>query len=135
MRRVTPLVVLILLSATACANAAARSEPTPAPAASNELDPVGMYDFVASLGIEARTGTLQIQRSDTGGLRGEAWLEGEGDPAMIQSGAVSGNHVSLFALVQGSLQVSFELDFAGTAFSGLIIAGGDSIAVDGTRRP
>ena len=137
MRKATPFLVLLFLFATACSSASAQTDATPAPAAAAEadIDPVGMYDFVATLGIEARTGTLEIVRNDDGGLRGEAWLEGEGDPAVIESGAVAGNHVSLFAFVGGGTQVTFELDFEGNEFSGVITADGQAIEVDGTRRP
>ena len=107
----------------------------PAPAAVAGFDPVGMYDFVATMGMDDRTGTLEITRNAEGGLRGEAWLEGEPDPAIIESGAVAGNHVQLIAFVGGGNQVTFELDFEGTGFSGVINAGGQAIEVDGTRRP
>jgi hypothetical protein len=124
---------LLLLTAACSRNVEASSEPVPA--ASTAFDPVGLYDFVATMGIETRTGTLEIERNDTGGLRGEAWLEGEPDPAVIESGAVAGNHVQLTAFVGGGNQVTFELDFTGTtAFSGTIVAGGDVINVTGTRR-
>lgn len=128
------------LALAACSGNESTAEPAPvaprAPAAPavTGLDPVGTYDFVATMGIESRTGTLEITRSPEGGLRGEAWLEGESDPAIIESGAVSGNHVQLVAFVNGSNQVTFELDFEGTGFSGVINAGGDMIDVDGTRK-
>ena len=120
---------LLLLSTSCGRNVQAESEPAP-----TAVDPVGMYDFVATLGAESRTGTLEIRRNDTGGLRGEAWLEGEPDPAIIESGAVTGNHVALYAFVGGGNQITFELDFTGAAFAGTITAGDETIAVTGTRR-
>ena len=128
------------LALVACSSNEPAAEPAPAtpqaPAASavTGLDPVGMYDFVATMGIETRTGTLEITRNAEGGLRGEGWLEGESEPAVIESGAVSGQHVQLTAFVGGGNQVTFELDFEGTGFSGVITAGGQTIEVDGTRR-
>ncbi len=105
-----------------------------APAVSG-FDPVGFYDFTATLGIEDRTGTLEITRDANGGLGGEAWLDGEGDPAVIESGAVTGNNVQLLARVGGSNEVTFNLDFTGSSFEGTITAGGDqTIAVSGQRR-
>ena len=103
-----------------------------APAAA--VDPVGMYDFQASMGIEVRTGTLEIERNAEGNLVGEAWLEGEGDPAIIESVVVTGNHVDAYAFVNGSLPVTFALDFTDSTFAGTITAGDQAIAVDGQRR-
>ena len=102
--------------------------------AQSAVDPVGMYDFVATLGIEDRTGTLEIERNEAGVLVGEAWLEGEGDPALIESGVVNGNHVDLHAFVNGALMVTFALDFTDGNFDGTITAGDESIEVVGTRR-
>ena len=113
--------------------AAAQAPAATAPAA--DVDPVGMYDFEASLGIEMRTGTLELVRGAEGQITGEAWLEGEGSPAVVQNGTVTGNHVQLNALVNGSMPVTFVLDFTGNEFSGIIRAGNDEITVDGTRRP
>ena len=108
---------------------AGRAQEAPAP----PVDPSGMYDFTAQLGIEVRTGTLEIERT-ADGWDGEAWLEGEGDPALIESGTVSGNHVVLNALVGGGNNVVFELDFTDEGFAGVIIAGGDVISIEGVRR-
>ena len=103
-----------------------------APAAA--VDPIGTYDFQASLGIEVRTGTLEIERNAEGNLVGEAWLEGEGDPAVIESVVINGNHVDAYAYVNGSMPVTFALDFTGETFAGVITAGDDAIDVDGQRR-
>ena len=98
------------------------------------VDPVGMYDFDAVMGIQEQKGTLQLERNPEGQLVGEARLEGESDPAIIGSGVVTGNHVELSALVNNSLPVTFVLDFTGSEFEGVIVANSDSIAVYGTRR-
>ena len=134
MRKATSLPVLLMVFATACSSASAQSDSTPAPASAAAFDPTGFYDFEATLGIEVRTGTLEFERNAEGHLVGEAWLEGEGDPAIIESVVVSGNHVDAYAFVNGSTPVTFALDFTGSAFSGTIDAGGQSIAVDGQRR-
>jgi len=127
------LALASVLVASACSRGV-QAESEPSPAASTALDPVGMYDFTATMGADSRTGTLEITRGDAGGLRGEAWLEGEPDPAIIESGAVAGNHVQLTAFVEGTNQVTFELDFAGSSFTGVIVAGGEQISVTGSRR-
>lgn len=99
------------------------------------VDPVGMYDFIATLGIEMRTGTMEIAPDDEGALIGEVWLQGESDPAIIDNVVVTGNHVQILAYVNGQLPVTFELDFDGAnAFTGTVTAGDDSIVIDGTRR-
>ena len=96
------------------------------------VDPSGMYDFVAVLGIEARTGTLEVTQT-ADGWDGEVWLEGEGDPALIESGTVTGNHVVLNAVV-GPNPITFELDFTDDRFTGVVNAGGDVITMEGTKR-
>jgi hypothetical protein len=98
------------------------------------VDPIGTYDFQATLGIEMRTGTLEIERNEAGDLVGEAWLEGEGDPAIIESVVINGLHVDMYAVVNGSMPVTFALDFTGTEFAGTITAGDQTIDVDGQRR-
>ena len=123
--------VLLSIAAIGCGSATAQSAEPPAP---TPVDPVGMYDFEAKLGADVRTGTLEITRNAEGGLRGEAWLEGEPDPAIIESGAVSGNHVQLTAFVGGGMPVTFELDFAGAGFTGAVTAGDQTIELTGTRR-
>ena len=135
MRKTTATAVLatsLVLVAAACSrNAEATVDP--APSAAPAFDPSGMYDFLAELGIEVRTGTLEIERTPATGFRGEAWLQGEGNPAIIESGTVSGRHVVLNAFAGGT-QVVFELDFDGAGFSGVAIAGEDTITLTGTRR-
>src|SRR5688500_16818072 len=133
MRRISSFVSAVLsIFVLACSSAPATdSTPTPAAnTASAALDPSGMYDFVATMGAESRTGTLEIARSAAHGFTGEAWLEGEGDPAQIVSGSIVGNHVLLNALV-GMNDITFELDFTGSAFAGTITAGDDTIDVTG----
>ena len=105
-----------------------------AQASAAPVDPVGMFDFEASMGIEARTGTLEIGRNAEGQLVGEAWLQGESEPAVINGGTISGRHVELNALVSNSLPVAFVLDFDGDEFAGIIVANSDTITVIGTRR-
>ena len=102
--------------------------------AAMQIDPVGMYDFVATLGIEDRTGTLEIVRDEAGAYGGEARVQDENAPAIIESGTVEGSHVALVAWVNGSIEVRFDLDFAGDGFEGTITANGQAIDVVGTRR-
>ena len=135
MRRISAFVPAVLsIFVLACSSAPdTDSTPTPTTVASAALDPSGMYDFVATMGGESRTGTLEIERSAANGFTGEAWLEGEGDPAQIVSGSIVGNHVLLNALV-GMNDITFELDFTGAAFAGTITAGDQVIDVTGTKR-
>ena len=123
----------ILFTAFAAASFAACSG-TPAPAAPAPFDPAGMYDFTATMGSDTRSGTLELERNAAGHMVGEAWLEGEPDPALIESAVIAGSHVDLYAHV-GANAINFSLDFNGPAFSGIIDAGGDTIQVTGTRRP
>ena len=122
---------LVILTAACSRNVEAPSDP--APAAATAFDPSGMYDFVAQFGGQSHSGTLEIERAPTTGFRGEGWLEGESDPAIIHSGCVTGRHVVLNGTAGGN-DVVFELDFDGAGFSGVIIVGGDRVAVTGTRR-
>ena len=134
MRRLFVALCAFLLLIGACSSTPS-SEPTPAPAAAAAVpafDPSGMYDFVATMGSESRTGTLEFERT-ANGFEGEAWLEGEGDPARIVAGGQTGNHVVLNALV-GMNDVTFELDFTGATFAGTITAGDATIDVTGTKR-
>lgn len=135
MRRISSFISAALsIFLLACGSTpAADSSPTPANAPSAAVDPSGMYDFVATMGAESRTGTLEIARSAAHGFTGEAWLEGEGDPAQIVSGSIVGNHVLLNALV-GMNDITFELDFTGSTFAGTITAGDQMIDVTGTKR-
>ncbi|HUF12721.1 MAG TPA: hypothetical protein VMN78_06465 [Longimicrobiales bacterium] len=135
MRKATAVLATSLLLVAAACSRNVEEASDPAPAAATEFDPSGMYDFLAEVGIVARTGTLEIERAPTTGFRGEAWLEGEGQPAIIESGTVTDRHVVLNATVGGGTRLKFELDFAGAGFSGVVSAGGDTIAVTGTRRP
>ena len=121
------LTMVAALTLGACSGAAAPATPAP-------FDPAGMYDFTATMGPEERTGTLELERNAAGQLVGEGWLDGEPDPAIIESVVVTGNHVDMYAHV-GNNSITFSLDFVGTAFSGIIDAGGDTIQVTGTRRP
>ena len=131
--RILCLTLALAVTASACSrNVEADSEPRPAAAAT--LDPSGLYDFTATFGDETRTGTLQINRNAAGEYSGEAWLEGEPDPAIIDNAVIAGNHVVLNAWVGGTNAIRFELDFAGSAFSGTIHAGDQAVAVTGTRR-
>lgn len=129
MRRIASLATAALSVFILACSSTPSSDPTPTPTA---FDPSGMYDFVARMGAESRTGTLEIERT-ANGFGGEAWLEGEGDPAQIVSGSAVGNHVILNGLV-GMKDVTFELDFTGSTFAGTIMAGDNEIAVTGTRR-
>lgn len=139
MRKATAVLAasLVLLTAACSRNVGVASDPAPAaattPAAASAFDPSGMYDFVAQFGGQSHSGTLEIERAPTTGFRGEAWLEGESDPAIIHSGSVTDRHVVLNGTVGGN-DVVFELDFDGAGFSGVIIAGGDTVPVTGTRR-
>lgn len=135
MRKATAVLATSLVLVAAACSRNVEGASGPAPAAATVFDPSGMYDFLAEVGIQARTGTLEIERVPTTGFRGEAWLEGEGQPAIVQSGTVTDHHVVLNASVGGNIQVKFELDFAGAGFSGVIIADGDTVGVTGTRRP
>lgn len=137
MRKTIPTLTaaLVLLTAACSGNAAPESAAAPAPvAAAAATGPAGMYDMIVTRGIEERTGTLEIVQSGAG-FTGEGWLDGEADPAVIQSGSRTGNHVTLHAIVGGGNPVTFELDFEGNDFSGTITAGGDVLNVTGTRRP
>lgn len=109
----------------ACAHAPA-SQPTP-------IDPVGFYDFVATLGSDERTGTLEIERT-AAGLDAEAWVTGEPNAALADSIAVEGSRVFIRTYVGGGDRVDFDLQFAGDAFTGDIVVGLDSIDVRGQRR-
>ncbi|HEX6589505.1 MAG TPA: hypothetical protein VF039_10815 [Longimicrobiales bacterium] len=109
--------------------------PVTGQATAEAVDPVGMYDFIATLGIEMRTGTMEITPDAEGAMAGEVWLEGESDPAVIDDVVVTGSHVQILAYVNNSLPVTFELDFAdANTFEGTVTAGNDSIVIDGTRR-
>lgn len=141
-KTISTLAAGLLLFAAACSSNAAPEQPaapagpaSPAPEATvAAVDPAGMYDFIATMGAQTRTGTLEI-RNEPQGIRGEAWLEGESDPAIIGTGSVTGNHVVLDAYVGNGMDVTFALDFTGSSFTGTISAGGDVIDVTGTRRP
>ena len=123
------LPVFLLLLAAACSRSATvESEPAPA------LDPAGMYDFVASVGGESRNGTLELERTATG-WEGEGWLDGEADPALVDSATINGSHVTVYAMVDGEDEIIFDMDFAGrNSFTGIIMAGAQSVNVTGTRR-
>ena len=123
----TSTALLMSLATAACSSAPSSSD-SPAP-----FDPVGMYDFTATLGSDTREGTLEIVRT-AAGLDGEAWLTGEPQPALADSVTVRGSHVVLYMLVGGGDPVNFDIQFAGPAFAGVIVAGMDSIGVTGQRR-
>ena len=137
MRLIASAVAVSLTVVAAACSSTTGYDPAPSPTTSatttTAFDPSGMYDFVASMGAETRTGTLEIERSAANGFEGEAWLEGEGDPARIVSGGVTGNHVILNGIV-GMNDVTFEIDFTGNTFAGTITAGDNVIDVTGTRR-
>ena len=125
--RLNSTLILLSLAAAACSSATSQSD-APAP-----IDPVGMYDFTATLGSDTREGTLEIVRTPAG-LDGEAWLTGEPEPALADSVTVRGSHVVLYMLVGGGDPVNFDIQFAGPSFTGVIVAGMDSIGVTGQRR-
>ena len=117
----------------ALALAGCSSAPPPPRAPAAPIDPVGMYDFVAALGTDERTGTLEIERT-ANGLGAEAWLTGESQPALSDSVVVNGSRVTFRAYVGGGDEVNFDLDFEGAVFRGVIVVGLDSISVQGQRR-
>ena len=119
---------LLALALTGCSSSAPPPRAAPEP-----IDPVGMYDFVAALGTDERTGTLEFERIASG-LRAEAWLTGESQPALSDSVVVNGSRVTFRAYVGGGDEVNFDLDFEGAAFRGVIVAGLDTITVRGQRR-
>ena len=131
MRTTTLLFALSLAGLTAACGGREVAVESVAPAAA--MDPVGMYDFTATLGSESRTGTIHIHATPSGGYGGEATLEGESDAATIQNVRVEGNRLIIDASPPGQ-DVTFELDFTGNTFSGLIFAGGDAIPVTGAKR-
>ena len=116
---------MVLAFAGACAHAPANP---PAP-----IDPVGVYDFVATMGSDERTGTLEIERT-AAGLDAEAWVTGEPNAALADSIAVDGSRVFIRTYIGGGDRVDFDLQFAGDAFTGDIVVGLDSIDVRGQRR-
>ena len=132
MRRLFLAVCASLLLIGACGSGPASDRPAPSTSAAATFDPSGLYDFVATMGADSRTGTLEFERTGNG-FEGEAWLEGEGDPARIVSGSIAGNHVILNGIV-GMNDVTFEIDFTGGTFAGTITAGDNVIGVTGTKR-
>ena len=133
MRTTTMAFALSLAALTAaCSRGVDVSSEAPAPAAAAALDPVGVYDFSVSFGGETRNGTIHVHAT-ADGYGGEARLEGEDEPAVIDSVRVTGNRMIIDATPPGQ-GVTFELDFTGNAFSGLIFAGDDAIPVTGSKR-
>ena len=131
--RIPALLALSLLSLTAaCGGAGPAAEPTPQPAAVSSLDPSGMYDFTATMGGQARTGTLLIERT-ADGWAGEARLTGEDEPAILHDLTVEDDVVVIDLNVSGQ-PVTFEVKFTGDTFAGLIFADTEAIDVTGRRR-
>lgn len=98
------------------------------------VDPIGSYDFIATLGIEMRTGTIEIHPTEDG-FEGEVRLQGESDAAVIDDVVVTGQRVEIQAFVNGSLPVTIAMDFTGPdVFTGTIAVPDDSIVIDGSRR-
>lgn len=129
----TVLVLSLAVLAAGCGGGYAEAESGPAPSVSAAtLDPVGRYDFTASLGGETRTGTIEIART-ANGYGGSATLEGESHAAVIDSVRVTGNHMVINLTVPGD-PIVFELNFTGAAFTGFILAGGDVVDVFGAKR-
>lgn len=133
---VTAAILLGVLTIPAPAPLAGQSRPEAAPPATvSAIDPVGTFDFLASFGIEARTGTIEIRTGDDGVLVGEVRLQGESEPAVVENVTVDGNQVQIVARVQGQLLVTIDLDFRDAdVFSGTIAVPDDSIDIDGRRR-
>lgn len=134
MRTKASVVALFLVVfAAACGRGYPQEDGDPTPSSSaSALDPVGMYDFTATLGSESRTGTIDIRRTENG-YGGQATLEGESDAAILDSLRVDGNRMVIDLTVSGG-PVVFELDFTGAAFTGFIFADEDAISVTGAKR-
>lgn len=133
MRMMRLVLVLVLAATTASCGGREVAVQSTAPVAVTTLDPVGMYDFTASLGTETRNGTIDIRQSAAGRYIGEARLEGESDPAVIDSVQVSGNRMIIDATPPGT-SVTFELEFTGSDFTGFAFADGDAIPLTGSKR-
>lgn len=132
-RTTTVVFALSLAAVTAACGGRQVAVESAAPAAVATLDPVGMYDFTATLGGETRTGTIHIQPTSSGGYGGEARLEGEPQPAPIDSVRVDGDRMVINASPSGQ-NVIFELEFAGSSFTGFVFAGDDAVPLTGTKR-
>ena len=123
------LVALVLLAACS-RNVAVDSEPAP----SSSTDPVGVYDFSASMGGIERTGRLEIERSATGAIGGRAILDDEPEPAEITSVTVNGDTMVVEIMPPGGEYVVFTLTFTGSSFTGNAIANGMTIPLTGSKR-
>ncbi len=131
-KRLSAAFALAMLALAAPAQASAQAA---APAPAVVIEPIGTFDFLASFGIEARTGTIEIRAGEDGVLVGEVRLQGESDPAIVDNVVVEGNQVEILALVNGHLMVTIDLDFKDAdAFSGTIAVADDAIDIDGRRR-
>ena len=126
-RRSLGVLALGLAALSACAGNPGSDTPA-------AVDPVGFYDFTATRGGDSRPGTLEITRT-AAGLDAEAWLTGEPNPALADSVRVVGSNVAIYTLVGGGDVVDLHLQFVGNrSFSGVIIAGPDTIGIVGQRR-
>ena len=130
MRRIkASLAVVVLVLAAACSrNVEASSEPVPS------SDPVGTYDFTASMGGTSQRGTLVIQRTDGGTLGGYATIEGESEHAVVNSVSQTGSRIVVGLTPPDGEAVTFTMDFTGASFTGNVAAHGQMIPVTGSKR-
>ena len=125
-------VASIVLLAACSRGYEAESEPAPA-ASSAALDPVGVYDFSASMGGMTRTGTLTVTRTDTG-YGGEATVEGESQPATITGARVEGNVITVEVLPpNGGGMIDFVMTMSGSTFTGNVVVEGQTLPITGTK--
>ena len=122
----TSVAVLVLLSACG-RTAAVESEPSPS------FDPVGVYDFAATMGGMTRTGQLHITRSN-GTLGGYATLQDEPDPATVTAVHVDGSQMHVDVMPPNGERVQFVVTMNGSSFSGNVITDMGQIPVTGTKR-
>ena len=130
MRRIasSAALVLLVLAAACSRNVEASSEPAPS------SDPVGTYDFTASMGGITQTGTLVIQRNDAGTLGGYATIDGEPEPAAVNSVTQTGSRLVVGLTPPDGSEVTITMDFTGSTFTGNAAAHGQTIPLTGSKR-
>lgn len=128
MRRIAlPFLAVLLL--VGCSRAVEVESEAP-----SGLDPVGTFDFTASIGGETRTGHFTIERA-AAGYEGLVRLEGEDEPAQVRELQVSGQQLTFDAVVPSAGETfTFDVAFTGDTFSGNVIGGMGAIPVTGRRR-
>lgn len=102
-----------------------------APAAAQELDPVGTFEFETVVQGQTIGGSMEITQSESG-FTGTIWAEGQPE-IPIQSVTVDGALMTIFAMIPEAGELIIELEFDGDEFAGSWALGFDGAELSGRR--